>query len=77
VHLQLVDAENAVDLRQEPAKQAEIAAGNANDGCDRFLIGNARDRERQTLFLPGDWDPAGFFDRNPSAAPADGTTGRK
>src|SRR5258705_13641382 len=22
-----------------------------------------RDRERQTLFLPGDWDPAGFFDR--------------
>ena len=46
--LQLVDAKNAFDLRQQPSEQAEIAAGNADDGGDGILVGYVRGRRRQT-----------------------------
>src|SRR5271168_1448285 len=50
--LQLVDAENTVDLRQQPAQQPEIAAGDANDGGDRLLIGDAGGWQHQTDLGP-------------------------
>ena len=50
--LQLVDLENALDLDEQAVEQAEVAAGDADDGRNGFLIRKILVGKHQVEFLP-------------------------
>ena len=50
--VQLVDLEDAVDLREESFEEPEIAAGDALDGCDRLRVGEVVRVEGLTESFP-------------------------
>src|SRR5437870_12622532 len=50
--LQLVDLEDTAELRQQAMEQAEVAAGDADDGRDGLLICKILVGEHQVEFLP-------------------------
>ena len=50
--VQLVDLEDAVDLREEPFEEAEVAAGDAFDGGDGLGVGEVVRVESPAESLP-------------------------